>query len=35
MPTEGENLGLGPLTQAQQHRVHERTADQDRTLLAT
>ena len=34
MPAEGRNLGPGRLTQAQQHRVDDRTADQDRTLAA-
>jgi hypothetical protein len=34
MPAEGKDLGLDRLTQAQQHRVHDRTADQDRTLAA-
>jgi aminoglycoside phosphotransferase (APT) family kinase protein len=34
MPAEGKDLGPGALTQAQQRRADQRTADQDRTLAA-
>ncbi|MBO0817425.1 MAG: hypothetical protein J2P30_20040 [Actinobacteria bacterium] len=34
MPTEHQEQGPGALTEAQQRRVGERTADQDRTLAA-